>query len=198
MPCGALSESAATDGAPLLLWHHERKLKLKKITTQVLCQAALTIALEIVLNRFCSINTMGLKIGLSFVPIVLCAMLNGPVIAGVCYALSDLLGALLFPIGPYFPGFSIVAFAMGAVYGIFLYGKEKPRFFPHIIIPTLINCLVLGLFVNTFWVSLLYSSKGYWGWFIYRLSQYAVLVPIHVILLPLLARLAAGIKRGAA
>lgn len=169
-----------------------------KKTTVILCQAALTIALEIILNRFLSINTFGLKIGYSFVPIALCAMLNGPLVAGVCGALADLLGAILFPIGPYFPGFTAVAFLMGADYGLFLYNKPKPKFFPNILLPTLINCLILGLFVNTIWVTMLYSSRGYWGWFTYRLAQYAVLVPVHLVLLPLLAKLAASLKRGKA
>ncbi len=168
---------------------------MKKLNTLVLTQAAVTIALEIVLNRFASINTLGLKIGLSFAPIALCAMLNGPLIAGACYALADLLGALLFPIGPYFPGFTLMAFVMGVVYGLFLYNKPTLRFWSFLA-PTLINCLVIGLCINTAWVAILYGSKTYWGWFVYRLSQYAVLIPVHLILLPMLNRLAAGLKRG--
>jgi ECF transporter S component (folate family) len=168
--------------------------QLKKISTLVLTQAAMTVALEIVLNRFASINTLGLKIGFSFVPISLCAALNGPWIAGTCYALSDFLGAHLFPIGPYSPGFTVMAFVMGAVYGLFLHKKEKLRFFPDILPPTLINCLCIGLCVNTLWVSLLYGSKTYWGWFVYRLAQYAVLVPIHLILLPLVPRFSGILK----
>ena len=45
-------------------------LKIKRIA-----YLAILVALEIVLNRFCSINTMGLKIGFSFVPIVIAATL---------------------------------------------------------------------------------------------------------------------------
>jgi riboflavin transporter FmnP len=37
------------------------------------------VAMEIVLNRFVSIKTPFLKIGLSFVPVVMGAMLYGPV-----------------------------------------------------------------------------------------------------------------------
>ena len=65
-----------------------------------ICFAAILVAIEIVLNRFLSINTPGLKIGFSFVPIVIAAILFGPVKAGVIYALADLIGAILFPIGP--------------------------------------------------------------------------------------------------
>ena len=85
---------------------------------KLVCLSAMLIAVEVVLNRFLSINTMGLKIGFSFVPIVIAAMLFGGVRAGIIYALADLIGALLFPIGPYFPGFTVSAFLMGLIYGL--------------------------------------------------------------------------------
>ena len=57
----------------------------KRISVRTITYLALLVALEIVLNRFCSINTMGLKIGFSFVPIVVAANLFGPVpAAAVC------------------------------------------------------------------------------------------------------------------
>lgn len=153
------------------------------------------VALEVVLNRFLSINTFGLKIGFSFVPIVFAAIFFGPLTAGVIYAVSDFIGAVLFPIGPYFPGFTVSAALMGIIYGIFLYGKEKPKFFKNVLPPVLINSVLLGLFVNTAWVSILYSSKTYWGWFIYRLPEYALLIPVSVLLIPEIARLGRSLKK---
>ena len=160
-----------------------------------ICFSAILIAIEIVLNRFLSINTLGLKIGFSFVPIVIAAILFGPVKAGVIYGISDLLGAILFPIGPYFPGFTVCAFLMGMVYGVFLYKKEKVGFFKNILPPVIINYIVLGLLVNTLWVSILYGSKTYWGWFIYRLPEYAVLVPVSAILIPAILKLTKELKK---
>ena len=164
---------------------------------KALAATAMLVAVEVVLSRFCSINTMGWKIGFSFVPVALCAATFGPFWAAACYALADLIGALLFPIGPYFPGFTVVAGIMGAVYGLFVYNKEKPRFFVDILLPTLINCLVLGLALNTVWVSILYSSKNYWGWFVYRLPEYAVLIPLNLIFLPIISRLSAVLRKTA-
>ncbi len=46
---------------------------------QALIRCAMLVAMEIVLNRFVSIKTPFLKIGLSFVPVVMGAMLYGPV-----------------------------------------------------------------------------------------------------------------------
>lgn len=155
---------------------------------KIVFTAALT-ALEIVLSRFCSINTAGWKIGFGFVPVAAAAVLFGPWYAAVVGGLSDLVGALLFPIGAYFPGFTVTAAIIGIVYGLFLYKKDV-KFFPGIVIPTLINSLVIGLCINTLWVSILYGSKTYWGWFVYRLPEYAVLIPLNLIFLPFLCRLA--------
>ena len=162
---------------------------------KMICFSAMLIAIEIVLNRFLSINTLGLKIGFSFVPIVIAAILFGPVVAGVVYGAADLLGAILFPIGPYFPGFTICAVLMGMTYGVFLYKKEKVGFFKNILPPILINCIGVGLFINTIWVSILYGSKTYWGWFIYRIPEYLVLVPVSALLIPAILKLAKQLKK---
>ncbi len=164
------------------------------ISIRTICQVAILIALEIVLSRFCSINTAWCKIGFGFLPIALCAMLFGPVWGGIAAAAADFLGATLFPIGPYFLGFTISAFARGAVFGLFLHNKEKLHLFPEILLPTLINCIVIGLLIDTYWVALLYTSKSYGGWFLYRLLQYAVMVPEYLILLPLLSPLSNRLK----
>lgn len=169
----------------------------KKISVRMIAYSAMLIALEVVLNRFCSISTMGLKIGFSFVPIIVAANLFGPACAAVVYGLSDLIGALLFPIGPYHPGFTICAACMGFVYGLFLYQKPGRRisFFPNIVVPAFVNNIVFGLLINTVWVAMLYSSKAYGGWFLYRLPEYAVLIPMNLILIPILLRLCDRIRR---
>ena len=164
----------------------------KKFPIRTLCQVALLIAIEVVLNRFGSINTNGWKIGVSFLPLVLCAILYGPWWAAGCGALADFIGAMLFPFGPYHPGFTICAALMGMVNGLFLHRKAatKGRAFLNILFATLINTLGIGLCINTLWVAQLYGSKTYGGWFMYRLMEYAVLVPLHLLLVPVMQKLA--------
>lgn len=172
-----------------------------KIPVRTLCHVALLVALEIVLNRFLSINTAGWKIGFSFVPIVICAMIYGPGWGAVAYAIADIIGALLFPMGTYHPGFTIFAAVRGAMYGYFLYRGtmnigslkikwDKIRLFPNIIVPTVVNCIIVSLFIDTIWVAMLYGSKTYWGWFMYRIPQFLLLVPLNIILIPILDKLA--------
>ena len=85
---------------------------------------AFLIALEIVLTRFCSINTPILRIGFGFLPVAMMGIMFGPLWAGIGYAVGDLLGMLIFPSGAYFPGFTLTAFLTGLVFGFFLHGKE--------------------------------------------------------------------------
>ena len=68
-------------------------MKNKKTLVRTLCQVAMLIALEIVLDRFCSITTPVTRIGFAFIPMALCGMLFGPIWAGAAYAVADLLAA---------------------------------------------------------------------------------------------------------
>ncbi|MBO7703025.1 MAG: folate family ECF transporter S component [Solobacterium sp.] len=126
-----------------------------KNTTKKLTMLALLTALEIILSRFLSISAWNIKIGFSFVPVVIAGILYGPLEAGAVGALGDLLGALLFPIGPYFPGFTLTAFLSGLVFGFFLHKEISVR---NTLIAVLIHQFVLGLLLNTFWISVLYES----------------------------------------
>lgn len=170
-------------------------MKEKKLPVRRIAECALLIALEIVLNRFASFQLLGLKFGLSFIPMALCAMLFGPWWAAVCYGLSDLIGALLFPFGAYFPGFTLTCALMGICYGFFLHGRDKLRFFPNIVVPSVVNTCVLGLLLNTLWMTLLYTSRGFGGWFLYRLPQEAGLLVLHILLLPLIEKLAEALRK---
>ena len=166
-----------------------------RISVRRIAECALLIALEVVLNRFASFQLLGLKFGLSFIPMALCAMLFGPWWAAVCYGLSDLIGALLFPFGAYFPGFTLTCVLMGICYGLFLYGKPKLRLFPDIIAPSVINTCVLGLLLNTLWMTILYTSRGFGGWLLFRLPQEAGLLILHILLLPLIEKLAEALRK---
>ena len=69
------------------------------------------------------------------------------------------------------------------------------RVFPNVVVTVLFNCLVLGLTVNTTWVSQLYGSRTWWGWFLYRLGEYAILVPVEIAIIPILIKLGGTLKR---
>jgi hypothetical protein len=57
--------------------------------------------------------------------IAVCAMLYGPVLAAPPETGRPGGGAILFPIGPYFPGFTLSAVLTGVVFGVFLFHREN-------------------------------------------------------------------------
>ena len=169
----------------------------KKIPVKLLTYSAMLVALEVVLSRFFSINTIGQKIGFSFVPVVTAACLFGPVTGAVVYGLGDFIGAILFPIGQYHPGFTLCAAAMGFIYGLMLHQKEnrKIAFFPNIVVPAVVNNLIFGLLINTCWVAMLSSKNTYWGWFLYRLPEYAILIPLNLVITPIIVKLCGQLRK---
>ena len=127
----------------------------QKFSTRTLTTLAMLIAIEVILSRFLSVNAWNIKIGFGFIPVVIAAVLYGPLAGGIVGALSDFIGALLFPIGTYFPGFTLSSFLMGVVFGLFLYKKQS---WLQGLAAVGINQFILGLFLNTFWISVLYGS----------------------------------------
>ena len=69
--------------------------------------AALLLALFIILDRLITINLEFLAINLSLLPIMLAGMLLGWKYAALIGAHGDLIGAIFWPFGAYFPGFTI-------------------------------------------------------------------------------------------
>lgn len=158
---------------------------MPKINSKALVQVSLLIALEIVLSRFLSISTPIMRIGFGFVPVAVCAMLYGPVLAGVAGGLADFIGAILFPIGPYFPGFTLSAALTGVVYGIFLYRRENK--WKYLVAAVCINCLVISLGLSSFWIHVLYGTPLD-KLLPVRALQNSIMIPIQITVLRLLRR----------
>ncbi len=147
------------------------------IDTQALVTMGLLIAIEIVLTRFVSIQAWNLRIGFGFLPIAIAGMMLGPVRAGIMAALADIIGAILFPSGTFFPGFTVTALLVGMIYGIFLYKKTDTW---RMLVAVVIHQCILSLFVNTLWLSILYGSP-YWPLFTTRIVQTAIMLPVEII-----------------
>ena len=162
-----------------------------KFSTRTLTMLALLVGMEIVLSRFLSISMWNIKIGFSFVPVVVAAILYGPLAAGIVGALADFIGAILFPIGAYFPGFTLTAFLTGCVFGLFLYKKQD---WPHSIAVVGINQFILSLFLNTLWISILYKSP-YVPLLTTRVIQTVILTVVQLICIQAIAKLIARYRR---
>lgn len=150
---------------------------MKKISTKTITMLGVLIALEIILNRFLSINAWNIKIGFNFIPIAIAAIIYGPISAAIVGGLGDFIGAILFPIGAYFPGFTLTSALIGMVLGLFLHHKQS---IIRIILAVGINQFILGLCLNTLWISILYGA-GFVPLFFTRIFQCIILFPVQII-----------------
>ncbi|MCF0146004.1 MAG: folate family ECF transporter S component [Eubacterium sp.] len=156
---------------------------MKKITTKQIVILGMLTAVQIVLSRFLSISAWNIKIGFSFIPVVVAAVYFGPIGGAVVGALGDFLGATLFPIGAYFPGFTLTAALTGIVFGIFLHKDHKNM--KRILCAVIIDQFILSLCLNTLWISILYGSP-YGPLFLTRIIQTLILTVVQVVVIRLL------------
>jgi len=163
---------------------------MKKLNTRMIATIGMFVAIEVVLSRFLSINAPNFKIGFAFVPCALCAMLFGFGPTVMLEVVADLLGATLFPSGSFFPGFTLTAALRGASYGLLLNRKQTPA---RILLVVLFNQLVLGLGLNTLWISILYGS-AYGPLLVTRLVQCLPLIPVEFVVITAIAKFRKRVK----
>ena len=115
-----------------------------------LCAIAILIALQVVLARYLSIQLWNLRIGFSFIPVIIAARLFGIPGAMAVYGIGDVIGSILFPSGPFFPGYTLTALIVGLIFGIFLHKKIT---FLRALISVLLTQSLCSLLLNSFWIS---------------------------------------------
>jgi len=177
----------------------KNKLTGRKATLRIVTLAVL-IALEVVLNRFLSVNTQALKIGVAFLPVAIAGWLYGIPGGMLVGGLADLAGALIFPIGPPNPGITAVAAISGAVYGFFLHPKrgfatrpvKEGGFFGNLLRTVgavLVKQGICSQLLNTLFIWMIYggAQKTFGYFFLSRLlTQTVFMVPVEIVLILLL------------
>lgn len=162
--------------------------KIKKIVL-----SAMLLAILLVLSRFLSIKTQLLVISFSFVPIMLSGMLLGPKYSMIIAALGDLIGALLFPFGSYFPGFTLSQAIIGFIYGAFLYENNEKKmsdkkFIIMLIISSVLALGLVNILLTSLWLKMLYGS-AYTAVLATRVVPQLIMLPIQVIVMFALRKL---------
>lgn len=161
----------------------ENVVERKKVSmVKKVVYLAMFIAITCVLSRFLSIQLPFIKITFSFIPIALAAMIFGPVYGGVAAGIEDLIGAILFPKGAFFPGFTLSATLVGVIYGLVLY--KKPKTTARFIIANLIIAVGINILLNTSWLAIMYD-KGFMALSVARIAKALIMIPIEVIMLKL-------------
>ena len=142
------------------------------------------LTLLIILSRFVSIKTEILVISLSFIPIMMSAIWLGYKYSMLIALLGDFIGAILFPFGTYFPGFTLSAAISGAIYGLFLHNKgnqlEDKKLIIRLLLSSILVLLVINIFLTSFWIHILYG-KSYVAVMTSRIVTQFVMLPIQVI-----------------
>lgn len=148
-------------------------MKSKKIV-----YAALFIAMGVVITRFFSIQLPTLRIGFGFIPTMLAGLFFGPLLGGVIAAITDIIGATLFPVGSFFIGFTISAFLCGAIYGMFFHKNEVN--YKSVIAAVLIKIGLVDVCLNTLWLKMM-TGKAFMVLLPARLIKNIVFIPIEAI-----------------
>ena len=164
---------------------------MSKISTKKLITLGVLVAMDVVLTRFLSLNAWNTRIGFGFVPMVVAAMMYGPLSSAVVAALADIIGAILFPTGPYFPGFTFSVFLMGIIFGVFLY---KKRSLWRIVVSVLITQFGISLFLTTYWIHMLYGAK-YVPLLATRVVQSGIISAAQIIVIPILAKMVERLEK---
>ena len=152
--------------------------KLKDPRVLTIC--AMLAALATVFGFFKVPVNQFIEFRFAFLPISAAGAMFGPGVGAVIGAISDILGYLVKPTGPFFPGFTISSAISGLLYGLMLY--KKPVTVPRVILTQLVQTIVISLGINTLNLCILYHTP-FTASLIARLPQNAVMFPINTVLL---------------
>lgn len=155
--------------------------------TRKIILTAILLAALIVLSRFLSIKTPILKISFAFIPTMLCAIWLGAKWTILLNTLGDIIGATLFPTGPFFIGYTISTAIAGLIYGLLLYKREEnsyddKQFIIRLIVSTILVTGISNVGLNTLWISIT-TGKAFIVLLGTRILKELIMIPIRVIVI---------------
>jgi ECF transporter S component (folate family) len=158
-----------------------------RVATRKLTTLGLLVAVSIVLSRMVPVivpfaGIPALRIGFGQVPVMLAGILFGPGAGAVTGALADLIGSTLFPIGPYFPGFTLSYAVFGCLPVIIWrqFPRDKAGYWT-LFLAVFLTSLAVSV-LNTIWLAML-SQRAVWVLLPPRLLASLLQVPIHTLVL---------------
>ncbi len=124
---------------------------------RVIATCGILTALAVALKFVASIDIgQYIRIGISDMPSVAASSLFGPAVGCIFWAVLDIIKYIVAPTGPFFPGFTISAAISGMIFGMILY--RRPLTVQRVFAAELINKVVISVFLNTIWLSILYGN----------------------------------------
>ena len=144
------------------------------------------IALKIILSATYIPVSENLRIGISFLVIALEASIVGPIAGMVSGAVTDIVSFIIFPNGPFFPGYTLTAMLGELFYALLLYNKKITVV--RITIAKILNNYLVNVGLGSLWSSMLYGN-AYLVYFARSIIKNTILLPIEVLLLVILFNL---------
>lgn len=160
-----------------------------RVSTKRMTTIGLLVGISVVFTRFLGVvmpfaGIQALRLSFGSLPIMLAGVLLGPAAGAITGALADIIGGVLFPIGPYFPGFTVSTAMWGLLTPLLLHlftNEERRRSYVAFLFAVFVTSLVVsGL--NTLWLAILYK-RAFWVLLPTRLLGSMLQVPIHALIL---------------
>lgn len=177
---------------------------------------AFLIALYVIFDKCLTVLVSPIlkTVSINFLPVIVAAMLLGPVSSAAVFCVGDVIGSTLFPTGgaPFYMLW-VTYFLMGFVYGLFMYcpfvnkgiyGKDKriiniAYFVLMVLIAIVINKLVISLFVNTYIIGWYIDKANALNYLkanlLIRLPKNLVDIAVITVVAPLIAPVVEKLKR---
>lgn len=149
-------------------------------SVKILVFAAIMIALRVVMKSFSIPIAADLNIGLAFFINALGAMVFGPVVAMICAAISDTIGAILFPTGVYFFPFILTEVTGSLIFALFFYKTTITQ--TKVILARFCVCFFVNIVLTTPIMSLYYEiilERSYVLFHIPRIAKNLILFPFE-------------------
>ncbi|MDR1448352.1 MAG: folate family ECF transporter S component [Candidatus Ancillula sp.] len=155
--------------------------------------AVILLAASIIFGRVFAIKIPILSVSLGFVPLMIAGVVLKPYTTVLVFVLSDIIGALLFPHGAFFIGFTFVALFNGLSCGLLLgwhnlKSKEfklDTKYLIRIVVASFLIVLVGDLFLNTWMISIT-QGKSWAILFPPRVIKELVFFALHIaVLIPI-------------
>ena len=152
---------------------------------RTLATAAVLSAVHLVLNQFTIPVSQLLEVGFDFLAVAAIGYLCGPWVAGLSGIVTDLLGYILRPNGPYFPGWTLSAILVGVLYGLWLY--RRPIKLWRVVLCKLNMVLLFNFLLTPLWLHITYGQS-----FVVlsslRLVKNVIKFPLDILLLMLVRK----------
>ncbi|MFI3142218.1 MAG: folate family ECF transporter S component [Clostridia bacterium] len=135
------------------------------------------IAMNVVLSRFLSVTAIDIKIGFSFITVVIAARMFGPVGAMIVNGIGDCIGAILFPVGAYILPLSLTAGLFGFIFGLCIHKNLNMK---TIVLSVFLTQLICSLLLNSF-ILQIYYGLDFVTMFTTRIMQSIVMSTVQII-----------------